>query len=74
LEPPPAGTLSIESIASSVFAFGGENDPDVRKGSAQLTVVIDQDNHRNYKLDYTIPEEGEGYADLAFQFTEPLHK
>jgi len=68
---PRAETLSIESIPSSVFAFGGEDDPDVKKGSAQLTVVIDQDSHRNYKLDYNIPEEGDGYADLAFQFSEP---
>ena len=68
---PSTSGISVERIPATVFSLGGENDPDVKGGSAQLEVISNKNNDRMYKLHYDLPEEGRGYADMAFEFTEP---
>jgi hypothetical protein len=62
--------VSIEEIPFEVFAYGGDNDPTIGKGSGTLLVVRNGITGTEYYLDYFLPDEGDGYAGLAFRFLD----
>lgn len=62
--------LSIEGVPFKVFAYSGDNDPNVGKGSGSLTVVRSGISSTEYYLDYFLPNEGDAYAGLALRFLD----
>jgi hypothetical protein len=60
----------IESMPLRAFAYSGESDPAVGKGRGWLSIVYDKASVPGYRLDYTLPDDGYGYAGLAFKFSE----
>lgn len=63
-------SISLNSIPLLAGAYGGKDDPDVRQGSAALSIKHGTDGKANYRLTYDLPIEGKGYAGLAFVFDE----
>jgi hypothetical protein len=64
------GTLRLESMPLVAFSYGGESDPAVGKGWSRLFIVYDKASTPGYRLDYTLPNDGYGYAGLAFKFSK----
>ena len=64
----PGEILTIESI-SGPHPYGGEDDEAFRAGSADL--ITGPGPNPEYTLRYSLPQEGEGYAGLAFPFIPP---
>jgi hypothetical protein len=62
--------VSIEEIPFKVFAYGGVNEPNGGQGSGTLTLVRNGITSTEYYLDYYLPDEGDGYAGLAFRFLD----
>lgn len=58
--------LTLEQIPQDVFAYAGNNDP--AGGAATFVLIVDDQNLPNYKLDYSLPGDMQGYAGLAFNF------
>ncbi len=68
-EPTPnPKSLAIEQIPQQVFAYAGNNNPD--GGGSTFWLIYDDTNIPSYRLDYSLPADKNGYAGLAFQFTE----
>jgi|WetSurMetagenome_2_1015567.scaffolds.fasta_scaffold42929_3 hypothetical protein len=62
--------FSIEEIPFKVFAYGGVNETN-GQGSGTLILVRNGITGTEYYLDYFLPDEGDGYAGLAFRFLDP---
>jgi hypothetical protein len=62
--------FSIEEIPVKVFAYGGVNESQ-GQGSGTLTLVRNGITGTEYSLEYFLPDEGDGYAGLAFRFLDP---
>jgi hypothetical protein len=62
--------FSIEGIPFKVFAYEGINETE-GQGSGTLTLVRNGLAGTEYTLDYFLPDEGDGYAGLAFRFLDP---
>jgi hypothetical protein len=62
--------FSIDEVPFRVFAYGGVNEPQ-GQGSGTLTLVRNGITSTEYSLDYFLPDEGDGYAGLAFRFLDP---
>lgn len=65
---PAPASLSIEQIPQQVFAFAGNGSPD--GGWSAFWLYYEDEGIPVYKLEYYLPEEGNGYAGLAFEFME----
>jgi hypothetical protein len=64
-------SLAIEKISLDIFAYGGNGNPD--GGYGTFVLVNDREKVPNYRLDYSLPEDGRGYAGLAFNFQEGVN-
>lgn len=63
-------SIPIESLPLTTVAYGGEAEPDGKgKGSGRLSISRYDIYQARYILDYWLPNEGNGYAGLAFLFS-----
>jgi hypothetical protein len=62
--------FSVEEVPFKVFAYGGVNEPQ-GQGSGTLTLIRNGITGTEYSLEYFLPDEGDGYAGLAFRFLDP---
>ena len=60
-------SLAVEEIIpQNVFVFTGNNNPD--GGWGAFSLVYDDKHIPNYRMEYSIPEDKNGYAGMVFQF------
>ncbi len=61
--------ILIESMPVKVDNYEGINYPKVGKGSSHLSVMFDSEGHISYLIDYSLPNDGDGWTGLAFTFS-----
>jgi len=76
----PTGTVQVmptpdenillldSSIPSQVFPFSGGNDPQIQS-QGRMLITYEESGTINYKLDYSLPEQGYTWAGIAIQFS-----
>lgn len=64
-------SVDIENIPLEVFAYSGAADPTIGWGNAFLNVRQAGDGQLAYKVDYSLSEQGDAWAGLAFNFSDP---
>lgn len=65
---PKQTSISLEQIPQQVFAYAGNNNPD--GGWSSFWLYYEDGGSPTYKLEYSLPEDENGYAGLAFEFLE----
>ncbi len=68
---PAADSLAIEQIPQQIFAYAGNDNPDGGWGAFWL--YYKSGNKPVYKLEFTLPDDKNGYAGLAFEFMEGMN-
>ena len=64
-------SISIESMPMKViYYYSGVGDPKNGNTGGGLSVVYNENSHADYRLNYALPDEGEGYVGLAFLFSK----
>jgi hypothetical protein len=58
--------VSISSMSFIAFAYG-DND----KGYGNLSIINNENSETSYMADYSLPDQGDGYAGIAFRFSAP---
>ncbi len=62
--------ISIESMPLKVvYYFSGVGDPKKGNTGDGLSVVYGEDSRANYRLNYVLPADGDGWVGLAFVFS-----
>lgn len=63
--------IPIESIPLNSVPYGGASDLSGGQGLSSLSLIVDNPSQIGYRLDYSLPDTGDGYAGLAFTFLTP---
>lgn len=58
--------------ASSIYSFNGLDDPKIKSGFGRLFINRNSSEDVSYRLEYSIPDQGEGYAGFVFQFSPAI--
>jgi hypothetical protein len=66
----PADLLEVDEIPGEVISFDSREKG--LMGSGQLIVLRNNDGTKDYKLDYNIPSQGDGYAGIYFSFVPTI--
>jgi len=61
-------SLAIEQIPQQIFAYAGNNNPD--GGWSSFWLYYENEGVPVYKFEYSLPDDDNGYAGLAFKFLE----
>lgn len=63
-------SMAIENFPLEVFAYAGAADPDVGWGVAFLNVRQKGNGELEYKVDYSLSEQGDAWAGMAYKFSK----
>jgi hypothetical protein len=63
--------VPVESIPLWAVPYGGASDPSGGQGSSSLSLIVENSAQMGYRLDYSLPDTGEGHAGLALKFLTP---
>lgn len=65
---PDSTSLALEQIPQQIFPYAGNNNPD--GGWSAFWLYYEDGGKPVYKLEYALPDDKDGYAGLAFEFSE----
>jgi hypothetical protein len=61
-------SIAIETMPQNVFVYAGNNSPD--GGWGAFSLIYDEKQLPNYKMEYFLPDDKYGYAGLVFKFVD----
>jgi hypothetical protein len=61
-------TLSVDLASQALYPFNGLDNPQYGQGRGRLFVLRTSDTNLDYQFEYILPDQGYGYAGLAFHF------
>ncbi|MBN1148268.1 MAG: hypothetical protein JXA78_13505 [Anaerolineales bacterium] len=64
--------LPIESFPMKVFVYKQDEEPALGAYFASFDLLVDGQGNSDYYFHYTIPDQGRGWAGLAFKFNKPV--
>ncbi|MBN2116645.1 MAG: hypothetical protein JW730_08745 [Anaerolineales bacterium] len=64
--PDKGETLTMEAIPRDIYVFAGDDNPDGGRG--KFSLICDDENIPNYRMEYFLPEDKYGYAGMVFRF------